>query len=273
MACNRPFSVRNSSGEIVLAPCGWCRQCRIDRREEWTHRIMSEISLHDGAFLTLTYNDLYLPSGGSLVPNDLTLFLKRFRQNLSRSRASGRKIKYYAVGEYGSVGGYLDLYDTGFGRPHYHLIISGLDPYNVDSLARQSWSYGFIKTEPANPSTVRYTLKYLDKQIVGKDAESVYGSLVPPFARMSKGLGLEWMLKNSDSIAENNGYYVKGRLVPPPRYYKRRFGVSSSPSPDSPKYKRLKEYMDLHNCTLEQASNALGLVNEQALNDKDNLHI
>ena len=62
-------------------------------------------------FLTLTYDDDHLPPNGSLVKSDLQKFFKRLRKN------SGKKMAYFACGEYGEQ----------TARCHYHVILFGLD--------------------------------------------------------------------------------------------------------------------------------------------------
>lgn len=262
MACNRPFEVKNKNGDIVSVPCGWCRQCRIDKREEWTSRLMFEVSKHDGFFLTLTYNDENLPSSGSLVPRDVQLYFKRLRQNIARSRASGAKIKYYCVGEYGDL----------FQRPHYHAIITGLSGFYYGDIVQKSWTLGFTKILPANPATIRYVLKYMDKQVHGEQSKKVYGDLIPPFARMSKGIGLEYFFQNIELLQSQNGFYKNGRLVPLPKYYKQKLGCDAKLSKKTDKLKYVLDYMDKHNLTYNQALNYLGNLNEIELASRDNLY-
>lgn len=272
MACNRPWLCRTKEGNLVPVPCGWCRQCRIDRREEWTMRLLSEVSVNDGSFVTLTYNDENCPRDFQLNKRDLQLYLKRLRQNLARSRSSERKIKYYAVGEYGEIGSDHDYYNTGFGRPHFHLIISGLNPLKDAELISSSWNLGFVKVLPAISSTIRYVLKYMDKQLVGRMAKEVYGDFQPPFCTMSNGIGRSFLETQSQTIDEVNGVYYKGRLVPPPRYYKKLMGVPTlSPSLDNYKIRKVLQYMDLHHVDYVAALNSLGQINETELASKDNL--
>lgn len=271
MACNRPWIQKDKNGRFVAVPCGWCRQCRIDRREEWTMRIMSEVSVHDGVFVTLTYNDENCPRDYQLNKVDYQLYLKRLRQNLARSRSSETKIKFYCVGEYGEIGSEHDYYNTGFGRPHYHLIISGLSPLRDYAVINSSWRLGFVKVLPAIPSTVRYVLKYMDKQLVGRRAKEVYGDFQPPFCSMSNGIGRDWLVSHHEQIESDSGIYYKGRLVPVPRYYKKLMGIESVPDNTTPKIRKVLSYMDEHHCTYEVALNKLGIVNEVELASKDNL--
>ena len=271
MACNRPWLTKDKIGRYVAVPCGWCRQCRIDRREEWTMRLHAEVSAHDGAFVTLTYNDEHCPQDYQLNKVDYRLYLKRLRQNLTRSRSSESKIKFYCVGEYGEIGSEHDYYNTGFGRPHYHLIISGVSPLFDADIITRSWSLGFVKVLPAIPSTIRYVLKYMDKQLVGRMAKDVYGDFQPPFCSMSNGIGRDFLVSQHDKIEYDGGIFYRGRLVPVPRYYKKLMGIESVPDNTNLKIRKVLSYMDEHNCTYEFALNQLGMVNEAELTSKDNL--
>lgn len=101
--------------------CHKCEGCRNDYAKEWAIKILLESecwkdssNLSNNSFITLTYNDDHIPMYGSLdYFGDWESFLKRFREKLSRD--FGIKIRYFMVGEYGS----LNL------RPHYHAIIFG----------------------------------------------------------------------------------------------------------------------------------------------------
>lgn len=102
MLCKKPFN---------NFPCGRCTPCLTSKRKEWTHRLLLEGLQHEEkCFVTLTYNDKSVPQGGTLVKEDVQKFLKRLRTN------TGKKIRYYAAGEYGGENQ----------RPHYHLIIFGM---------------------------------------------------------------------------------------------------------------------------------------------------
>lgn len=96
--------------------CRKCLPCQITRRQEWTGRALLEMkSVAYTYYLTLTYNDLHLPSRQSLSRADLRNFLKRLRKN------TGGKFRYLACGEYGEK----------FGRPHYHLLVFTNTPVDV----------------------------------------------------------------------------------------------------------------------------------------------
>lgn len=201
--------MKDKLGRVFEVPCGHCVNCKKDRSKAWAFRLMCEShEWSSSIFLTLTYDDLNVPNLGvpsppyyaSLYPRDLTLFLKRLRKSLG-----DRRIKYYACGEYGS-----NTY-----RPHYHLIIFGLD-FTDESIISEAWSKGFIKIDPVNVMTVNYVAGYVQKKLYGSD---VYPDIVvPPFSRMSKGLGLNYFKKNFDKIW-NQGITFQGYRLPVPRYF------------------------------------------------------
>lgn len=259
MACNFPYEIKNKEGNICYVPCGRCLQCRIDRREMWIDRLMFELTDNDGVFLTLTYNDFFYP--GQLVKSDVQKFFKRLRKSLDC-----RKIKYYCVGEYGELGGEHNYYvDTpNLGRAHYHAIVIGLSPLKDFKFIRSAWPFGFIKVGPANHATIRYTLKYMDKQLSQKDWVELHGDITRPFALMSNGIGLKFLLKNQDIISELGGYYKNGKLRPLPKYYRQFLSSPIAGFSDS-KRNKILETMECYNLTACQAMNKLGMSNEYEL--------
>lgn len=264
MACNKPWLVRKDDGNLVAVPCGWCLQCRIDKRNEWEMRINFELSNTRGCFTTLTYDDFNLPEDEGLHKEHFQLFMKRFRKRLDK-----KKIKYYAVGEYGSHGSPI----TGLHRPHYHAIIIGLSALEAAASVSSAWNLGLTKTLPADRGCVRYVLKYMDKQIHGPEAIKLeYGDKQPPFALMSQGIGINWLRNNQHIIEDFGGVPYNGKIRPVPRYYKNHFdNQDSSQTFSLRKRRRILEYMRLHDCGFVEALNKLGEVNEQELLDELNL--
>ena len=83
MYCYQPITIQviqagKSFKQDLQVPCGKCLGCRIAKRKEWSLRMLHELSYHkESVFLTLTYNDYYVPSTGSLNPAELQNFFKR----------------------------------------------------------------------------------------------------------------------------------------------------------------------------------------------------
>lgn len=94
--CANPIYVKKTG---ILVPCGKCLKCRSKYRLQWQLRLQHELDSYNGVamFLTLTYDEKYLPYNNSLDKRDVQLFIKRLRKYYSDIN-----IKYFAVGEYGT---------------------------------------------------------------------------------------------------------------------------------------------------------------------------
>lgn len=184
MLCRNPYA----SGAAAY-PCGQCMPCRYNRRRIWTHRILLESLQHaDNAFVTLTYSDEHLPPGGSLVPRDAQLWLKRLRKTW------GSPIRFYVVGEYGS--------ETQ--RPHYHAALFGFPNCRrglsyfprpgsrccaVCDIVASTWPSGNVLLGALNERTASYVAGYVTKKMTSPDDARLNGRY-PEFARMSLRPGI-----------------------------------------------------------------------------------
>lgn len=168
MRCKKPFTMKG-----VAFGCGQCMMCRIDRRRVWVHRMALEALTHpESAFVTLTYDKEHLPHGGSLVPRDLQLWLKRLRKKAGA-------VRFFGVGEYGDQ----------TWRPHYHVALFGCGRGHSD-LIREAWEpRGFIHVGDLTVHSASYVAGYVTKKMTGKDDERLCGRF-PEFARMSLRPGI-----------------------------------------------------------------------------------
>lgn len=232
--------------DFIQIPCGRCIGCRLDYSRQWADRCMLELGYHDESwFVTLTYDEENLPLSESLdmetgeivqhatlVKRDLQLFLKRLRKAYDE-RYPGKKIRYYACGEYGS---------NTF-RPHYHIIIFGLhlddirlyrqSPdgyhyYNSDWLDKR-WKKGFAVLGRVNWDTCAYTARYILKKQYGFNAQ-VYKELniTPEFTTMSlkPAIGRQYFEDHKDSIYDTDCIYIGteegSRKIIPPKYFDKK---------------------------------------------------
>ncbi len=211
MACLTPLLLNDKFGKVVEVPCGHCINCRKERTKEWGFRLMCEcLDWYSSVFLTLTYdeehvtfvNDASYPFYATLVPRDLQLFFKRLRKALD-----GRRIKYYACGEYG----------TNTLRPHYHAILFGVDFLDLPTIDK-CWQMGFVKLDEVNVATCNYVAGYVQKKLYGREAYPDF--IVPPFSRMSKHLGFDYFAKHHEEIF-SHGLHFQGHQLPVPRYFYR----------------------------------------------------
>lgn len=234
MRCLTPYHDKKSG---MFFPCGRCICCRINRREEWSMRLYHEHEYwKDACFVTLTYNDFYLPRNESgvpvLRPDDLQKFFKRLRRTLCRRISSQFRIKMFSCGEYG----------PSTHRPHYHAIIFGLDwtnPVHVQAI-KDSWRFcdehmwlpryqrgrNRFPIGACTLETCRYVAGYVYKKAVNSDLERYVkdNQLRPCFQRQSQGLGKQWCLDNYDDWFKHAFIRCRG-LHPIPRYYKKVKGV------------------------------------------------
>lgn len=175
----------------IPCPCGQCMPCRVNRKRLWTHRILLESYYHEkNSFVTLTYNEENLPEGGTLVPRDLQLFLKRARKQFAPHR-----LRFYAVGEYG---------DRTW-RPHYHLALFGAGPEDSE-IIDSSWKKGYTMCGDLNKNTAMYVCGYITKKLTKKEDERLQGRH-PEFARMSNrpGIGAEAAKDIADALFSEYG--------------------------------------------------------------------
>lgn len=215
--CQTPFYVTRNDLVIskVPVPCGRCPNCVARYASGWSFRLMQEEKRSSSAlFLTLTYESQHLKrtSNGyrTLVKSDVQNFIKRLRFAATGSGPS--PIRYYAVGEYGSINQ----------RPHYHLILFNAPLQHIDP----SWSMGSIYYGDVGPASVGYCLKYLMKK--GQIPMHARDDRQPEFSVMSKKLGsnyltpqmVQWHLNDID-----NRLYattLDNYKITLPRYYKDR---------------------------------------------------
>lgn len=216
MLCKNPYT-----GYAVPVGCGQCNPCRINRRRVWAGRQLFESLCHEeNSFLTLTYSNEFLPEGGSLVPEHLQKWIKRFRKAIEP-----RKVRFFAVGEYG---------DETF-RPHYHASLFGVGPSFVD-VVRRTWGMGHVGLYEFNQKTAQYVSAYVVKKMTSFEDPRLDGRH-PEFARMSlrPGIGAEFMARVGVQLLSGPGFSSlalsgdvpfqlnhDGRSVPLGRYLRKR---------------------------------------------------
>lgn len=224
--CTSPFYLKEYLFEV---PCGQCLQCRINKRKEWSLRLLHHMSYNnDCIFLTLTYNDENLINP-SLNKRDFQLFMKRFRKCHKQS------IKYFACGEYG---------DKTY-RKHFHAIIFGVSlrsilsdsratykfrrkGFDYFSLSLPYWSNGFAIVTTVSPDTIGYVAGYVTKKLKGYKKKYEELGLLPPFQLQSQGLGKEYAFDNEERLKSELFCYFKDKKVSIPRYYRKLLDIDSS---------------------------------------------
>lgn len=185
--CVSPIILKNENPKIYevyksnIVPCGKCWECMQSRQSSWRFRLIEEMKISDNAyFVTLTYDDGCITynhlNQQDLDYKDLQRYFKKYRQSYLRKFGVKSKLKYFAVGEYGSK----------TARPHYHIIA-----FNVDiQLFKDTWNLGLTHHGTVTEGSITYTLKYCLKR-AGKIRK---GDLrKPEKALISKGIGLKFL--------------------------------------------------------------------------------
>lgn len=169
------------------------------------------------SFVTLTFKDD--PKG--LQKCHFQKFIRAFRKKLKQ------KIRYFAVGEYG----------TKNNRAHFHAIIFGWEPDLIDQypirsglvgshLLDATWKHGFTSVGTLTPASAAYVSQYVMKKITGREANETYtdietGEFLPEFSLISRkpGIGRKWIEQNFDECFRDDSIYFSGSTVRPPKYY------------------------------------------------------
>lgn len=192
----------------LSVPCGKCLACLCSKRAEWAFRLEQEHKYSKcSQFVTLTYDQKHVPAHGSLCKKHLQDYLKRLRKKDEQSR-----IRYYAVGEYGTLSG----------RPHYHLLLFNAEQENVRSSWKDARSrdIGIVHIGSVNGASVAYVLKYLVQPV-----DSIEYPMEKPFAVMSRAFGIGARYLSDDMVAwhreDDRNYCIReGKKIRLPRFFK-----------------------------------------------------
>lgn len=242
----------------ISLPCGKCAACQLQKRKDMSTRLAHEASQHEHCcFITLTYDDEHVPTTSfhrhghedkmfdrglselplaSLLPRDVQLFMKKLRQHLTYrpkrayqgARDYAPRIRYFAVGEYGSR----------THRPHYHIIIFGWRPsdgflhkiVNGNPVFRSGqiekyWKFGYSSFSDVNTQVAKYCARYVTKKFCNK-SWPFSDCVVPEFTLQSVkdgGIGSTWFDKYGCDACKvglcsvRNKDYISRCTIP--RYY------------------------------------------------------
>lgn len=259
------FSLREAlDDQIIKLPCGQCIGCRLKRSASWAIRCMHEASLYEkNCFITLTFNNEWLPKNGSLDVRDFQLFMKRLRKKY------GEGIRFFHCGEYGER----------FKRPHYHgclfnfdfadrelwSVRRGINLYTSKDLA-ELWPFGFSTVGDVTFESAAYVARYITKKITGERALEHYTDIdyetgevlterKPEYVTMSRrpGIGKGWIEKYMSDVYPDDFVLRNGSKLTPPKYYDSQFEIVDPFMMDDVKEKRVERAKrSAHNNTTER---------------------
>lgn len=208
----------------------------------------------EAVFATLTYAPEHLPPGGTLVPRDMQLFLKRLR-----ARLYPREVRFFGVGEYGDH----------TSRPHYHLVLFGVGLRDSRDIA-DCWPLGLTHVGSVTAQSCGYVAGYTTKKMTAKNDPRLQGRH-PEFARMSRNPGIgfraagdigeslsrssagaAWVAKNGDVPAVTR---MDGRFFPLGRYMVSKIREACGFGPNAPDAKKAL-YLESMRALREAVGNA-----------------
>lgn len=217
--CDTPYlkQITEPTVRTIALPCGKCLPCKQKTKAEWLFRLEQDlkdaISAH---FVTLTYNDKYLPISYQGFPTlnyqDVQLYIKRLRKQNNKKP----KISLFTVGEYGTIKH----------RPHYHIIMFNASAETIEP----NWSILNITTQKkeeigrvdigtVTSASIMYCLNYIDK---GDNKPTGWEDSEDEFRIMSKGIGNSYYKSHLKQYKNNLIDHValqNGTPISIPRYY------------------------------------------------------
>lgn len=234
MPCKTPLALSLDYNTIQgnrakYVSCGKCSGCLKSRASSWMIRLMHELETtqYGGTFVTLTYADHMLPTD---VYNNPVLVKRHLRNYFKRLRKQfNHKIKFYAIGEYG----------TNTFRPHYHFIGFNFN-HNVNNhwkAIKEAWSsydpviqqklpIGNVFVRDVNLDAIAYVTGYVIKPDLHRMADEL--GIQREFGTNSDGLGISHLTPQMIKYYRDNfvNYITmpnsSGKKRTLPRYYRQK---------------------------------------------------
>lgn len=228
------FDINKSLTRISFRlPCGRCIGCRMEKARQWGIRCVHEAKLwRENSYVTLTYDDEYMPDGGSLSLRDVQLFMKRLRKKLDRPKGNG--VRFFLGAEYGEINK----------RPHYHALLFNCgfedkvlhsynkrgEPLYTSKVLSELWFQGFSTIGDVTFKSAVYCAKYALKKVTGDPAYEHYQIMdeygiihdrSPEFAIMSRrpGIGSGYYDRFGTEVRDHDSVVIDGKEVRVPRFY------------------------------------------------------
>lgn len=175
----------------------------------------------ENSVVTLTY----ATDPVTLRREDVAIFIKSLRN-------AGFRFRYFGCGEYGEK----------LSRPHYHLILFGLDfedktfwrkkddrLYFRSKTLEKHWHHGHSEIGLMNPKAALYIASYVQKKINGPDRTEHYQreyhgckfDVSPEMTLCSTmpGIGHDWIKKHWRDVYPNDFIVIDGKERQVPAYY------------------------------------------------------
>lgn len=213
--------------EYLQLPCGKCDECLLKRSRDWSVRCYHEsLSYTDSCFLTITYNEKNLPFNNgvpTLCYSDIQKFMKRLRKDLFKRY--NIKVRFFCSREYGGK----------TFRPHYHIILFGFCPKNLNFFRKsysslpiyrspyfeKIWSKGYVFVGTTTPKSIGYVARYtLDKVKHQKELNfNEFREKEGMACSKRPALGKNWFYDNLQTFTERCFLSIEGKKFGIPKTY------------------------------------------------------
>ena len=189
----------------ILVDCWKCQNCIMNNRTEKAIRFIHEAESREWEtyFLTFTYDDEHIYRNEYGIPSLNKKWTRKQRDKIysyfyRKYRKSGKRKEYHKQYKYMIKGEYGE---NGTERPHYHIMLMiGKYASKIIHQFIKHFKGGRYKVEKAESiKAVFYTAGYTAKKL---DWKKGHDNVEPEFLIMSRGLGKEWALKNSEYLKE-----------------------------------------------------------------------
>lgn len=145
--------------EVGFVACRKCWQCCERKVDDWVGRNIAEGKTAKAAHVvTLTYGE-DLSIGGVDHIRAAVLTYSDVQKFLKYLRVEGYPVRYFVVGEYGSMKG----------RAHWHIILywQGAVPEHTlrENFMWKFWPHGWAYFDKMSPEAIRYACKYVMKDM------------------------------------------------------------------------------------------------------------
>lgn len=166
-------------------PCHKCWQCHENRINDWVGRCIAEKETCLAATtVTLTYGGGDTAESRFLRKSDMTAYLKALRND-------GHKVRYFYTGEYG----------TKKGRAHWHCVLFWHSPMPSTPWRQNTndswWPHGYSFWDEATTPSVRYVMKYINKNDADEAASKSVGMSRKPM------LGIRFFAELAERYVDN----------------------------------------------------------------------
>ncbi|MBB4952252.1 hypothetical protein H4S14_000294 [Agrobacterium vitis] len=165
--CINPVKI----SDIGVVACRVCWQCRETKVDDWVGRNIAESKTATASHVvTLTYGQ-DMTTGDTDHIRASVLTYSDVQKYLKYLRSDGFPVRYFVVGEYGSMKG----------RAHWHIILYWQDsvPDHVlrENFIEKHWPHGWSYWDKSTPEAVRYACKYLLKDAADEEKQG-WGPMV-----------------------------------------------------------------------------------------------